>query len=107
MKERMSADDNRHINPAFSKNSVMKNFGQSRGSNSKEQMGNQNQIESTRINKNYPDKITKAEAKPNPKGSQKQNESTGPRIDQRAGGSKNKSTREMGSSKYKNLHAGQ
>lgn len=85
-------DDNKFVNN--------KDFGylgkvgqESRGAGSKIQVGNQNQIESTRINKSYPDKITAAQAKPN--SGSKKNEATGPRQDQRAGGSKNVSVKEQ------------
>jgi hypothetical protein len=73
----------------------------SRGSNTKVQVGNQNQIESTRVNKNYPDKTTTAQAKttkraPGVKGMFNKNEATAGFVAQRAGGSKNLSSKEMG-----------
>lgn len=73
----------------------------SRGSNTKVQVGNQNQIESTRVNKNYPNKTTTAQAKTTKrasgvKGIFNRNEATAGFIAQRAGGSKNLSSKEMG-----------
>ena len=72
----------------------------SRGSKTAKQMGNQNQIESTRVNKNYPNKTTTAEAKQakntrGPLGVARKNEATPGYYDQRAGGGKNLSYKEM------------
>jgi hypothetical protein len=73
----------------------------SRGSKTAKQMGDMNAMESTRVNKYYPDKITTAQASKGKKSGFRMNEAIPGFMDQRAGGSKNISFKEMQAKKLK------